>query len=286
LGRAFLLNIRAGMSELRHEARNRATRLLTSGLKLIGLRDRVVMWRADRKRNRRFTEEARGNDRWSKPALHELDAKLNAIIDISGGFFIEAGAHDGFTQSNTYWLERFRGWRGLLVEPIPEMAAEARLSRPSAAVIQCALVAADDPAERVTMRFGDLMSVVDGVKDADWPGMGTVLGWRDAYDIEVDARSLSSILEEVDAPEIDLLSLDTEGFEASALRGLDLERHAPRYIVVEIHERARDQPPIDEALGDRYVEHSWLSPIDLLYVRDDVVSTARRPLDARPDGDA
>jgi FkbM family methyltransferase len=286
LVRAFLLNIRAGMSELRHEARSRATRLLTSGLKLIGLRDRVVRWRADRNRTRRFAEEARGNDRLSKPALHELDAKLNAIIDMSGGFFIEAGAHDGFTQSNTYWLERFRAWRGLLVEPIPEMAAEARLSRPSATVIQCALVAADDPAERVTMRFGDLMSVVDGVKDADWPGMGTVLGWRDAYDVEVDARSLSSILEEVHAPEIDLLSLDTEGFEAPALRGLDLQRHAPRYIVVEIHESARDQPPIDEALGDRYVEHSWLSPIDLLYVRDDVASTARRPVDPRTDGDA
>jgi FkbM family methyltransferase len=264
------------MHEVRHRMQVEATRLLTRGLRVLGLRDRVVRWRAVRSRSRRFAAEARGSDRRSKPALHELDAKLNAIIDMSGGFFVEAGAHDGFTQSNTYWLERFREWRGILVEPIPEMAAEARLSRPTATVIQCALVSADDPRERVQMRFGDLMSAVDGVKEEGWSGMGTVLGWRDAYDVDVETRTLSSILDEQNAPEIDLLSLDTEGFEVSALRGLDLTRHAPRYIVVEIHERVRDRPPIDQALGERYVAHDWLSPVDLLYVRDDVASSAMR----------
>jgi FkbM family methyltransferase len=269
------------MRELRHRMQVESTRLLTRYLRALGLRDGLVRWRAERSRSRRFAAEARGSDRRSKPALHELDAKLNAIIDMSGGFFVEAGAHDGFTQSNTYWLERFRGWRGILVEPIPEMAAEARLSRPTATVIQCALVSADDPRERVTMRFGDLMSVVDGVKEEGWPGMGTVLGWRDPYDVEVETRSLSSILDEQDAPEIDLLSLDTEGFEASALRGLDLTRHAPRYIVVEIHEPARDRPPIDRALGDRYLAHGWLSPVDLLYVREDVAAATARPGERR-----
>jgi FkbM family methyltransferase len=155
------------------------------------------------------------------------------------------------------------------------MAAEARLSRPAATVVQCALVSADDPRERLTMRFGDLMSAVDGVKEEGWSGMGTVLGWRDPYDVDVEARSLSSILDEQDAPEIDLLSLDTEGFEAAALRGLDLTRHAPRYIVVEIHDPGRDRPPIDEILEERYVAHDWLSPVDLLYVRDDVASAMR-----------
>lgn len=33
------------------------------------------------------------------------------------GFFVEAGAFDGEIISNTLWLERTLGWRGLLVEP-------------------------------------------------------------------------------------------------------------------------------------------------------------------------
>jgi hypothetical protein len=37
----------------------------------------------------------------------------------TGGFFIECGALDGETRSNTLYLERFLGWRGLLVEANP-----------------------------------------------------------------------------------------------------------------------------------------------------------------------
>ncbi|XP_063844887.1 uncharacterized protein LOC135091309 [Scylla paramamosain] len=36
--------------------------------------------------------------------------------DERGGFFVEAGALDGESMSNTLWLERERGWTGLLVE--------------------------------------------------------------------------------------------------------------------------------------------------------------------------
>ena len=260
------------MSRLSVPSQQRVTRALTRSLRLLRIRDPLMRWGLRRRRSRRLAAEARGDDRLSRPALHDLDQKLNAIIDRDGGFFVEAGAHDGFTQSNTYWLERFRGWRGLLVEPMAALAAEARLSRPAATVIECALVSADDPRKRLSMRFGDLMSIVDGSRDPSWPGLGTAPGWRDPHEVEVDARTLSSLLDEIGAPEVDLLSLDVEGFEAQALRGLDLERHAPRYVLVELHDRDDDKPPVDAALAGRYVEHGWLSPLDLLYVRRDLAS--------------
>lgn len=37
----------------------------------------------------------------------------------TGGTFLEFGAYDGITFSNTYLLEKNFGWTGLLIDPIP-----------------------------------------------------------------------------------------------------------------------------------------------------------------------
>ena len=249
-------------------------RVVTSFLRALGLRERVIAGRKGLGRARRRRAEARGSDRLSRPALHEIDMKLDAAIDRDGGFFVEAGANDGFTQSNTYWLERFRGWRGILIEPMPTHLEECRAEGRHAALVHAALVPEAAAGDTVTMQFGDLMSSVQeahgGAGGArDWVQPGLVLGWRDAHEAEVPARTLSGILDEQGAPEIDLLSLDVEGFEAQALRGLDFDRHAPRWIVVEAHDLASGRQAIEDVLGDRYVMHAQVSPLDLLYRRVD-----------------
>jgi hypothetical protein len=119
------------------------------------------------------------------------------------------------------------------------------------------------------------MSTVEGAHgdrnaDRDWVMPGLVLGWYDEHEEDVPARTLSSILDEVDAPEVDLLSLDVEGYESSVLRGLDLDRHAPRWLLVEMHDLEAGRREIGGILGERYVEHGALSPLDVLYRRADV----------------
>jgi FkbM family methyltransferase len=234
----------------------------------VGLRDRAFTWRQAQTRRRRRAEEQAGSDHLSRPAAFGMDRKLNEIIDRDGGFFIEAGANDGFIQSNTYWLERFRGWTGLLVEPMSELAAEARLNRPEATVVESALVPFDHPDETIRMTFGDLMTHVAGIRQNDgWAATGLQHGWRDPYEADVPARPLSDVLDEIGAPEIDLFSLDVEGFEPGVLRGLDLDRHAPRFLLIEMHDRDEMKAEIEAILGDRYAFSDWLSPVDGLYRR-------------------
>ena len=95
---------------------------------------RRSFWSARRSlaRRQRRAREARGDFSRSRPALHDLDRALEALLkDRPPGFFVEAGAFDGYVQSNTYYLERARGWRGLLVEPVPTLARAARRERPA-----------------------------------------------------------------------------------------------------------------------------------------------------------
>ena len=61
--------------------------------------------------------------------LDKLDVKLEQYVDFDNGFFIEAGANDGIKQSNTLYFEKYRNWRGLLIEPIPELAMKCRKNR-------------------------------------------------------------------------------------------------------------------------------------------------------------
>ena len=109
-------------------ARIAAVRVLTAALKVTGQRERVLRLRLDRARRRRHA--AGREDPLSRPALHGMDRKLDELLDRDGGFFVEAGGNDGYTQSNTYWLERFRGWRGILVEPMPELYEMCRAGAP------------------------------------------------------------------------------------------------------------------------------------------------------------
>jgi FkbM family methyltransferase len=239
------------------------------------LRVRRALWNA---RNalgavRRALFERLGSDRYSRPALHGMDRKLARHLPHRNGFFVEAGAYDGFIQSNTYWLERFHGWRGVLVEPIPHLWRQARRRRRACTVVNCALVPPEREGQTISMRYGGLMSLVPGAKGGGADEESHVLagdmhGLDDTYGLEVAGRTLTSVLDEAGAPaDIDLLSLDVEGFEAEVLRGLDLTRFRPRFLLVEMDEPERRRREVEAVLGSRYEAVERLSPLDVLYRR-------------------
>jgi FkbM family methyltransferase len=247
-----------------------------------GLGPRYMRMQRQRHRAARRAAEARGEQHLSRPGLYDLDRKLAPYLDpIEHGYFVEAGANDGYDQSNTYFLERFRGWRGLLVEPIPHLHREAAIERPDSHVVHAALVAPELEGSEITLRYGGLMSVVAGSKaseaaEDDYVSSAFVLGLEQPQLVRAPGRTLSSLLDEVAAPEVDFLSLDLEGYEPQALRGLDVRRHAPRYVLAEAW-NAEDRARMLEALGTRYRLLEQLTPQDALFGRTDQVAGDAAP---------
>lgn len=178
-----------------------------------------------------------------KPSLGDIHEKLQKYLDFDSGFFIEAGANNGYIQSNTFYLEKSRRWKGVLVEGIPELYQECLRNRPKSLVFNCALVSDEFDGDSVLMHFADLMSMVDGaMNDVDAQakhlGAGVSVQKLDgSYEVSVPARTLTSVLDDagVSGP-IDFFSLDVEGYELQVLCGLDASKYRPKYILVEVRD--------------------------------------------------
>lgn len=176
-------------------------------------------------------------------ALDRLDLKLRPYLDFENGFFIEAGANDGVNQSNTLYFEKYLGWKGLLVEPVPDLARSCRVNRPKCIVENCALVAADYAGDTVEMNYCNLMSIVEGAVESELQskhlesGRRFLAGDDSTYRVTVPARTLSAVMESHGVGRVDLLSLDVEGYETQVLRGIDFERHRIENMLIEVHDR-------------------------------------------------
>jgi FkbM family methyltransferase len=159
-------------------------------------------------------------DCYGRPIDHRIIQKMNLM----NGVFIEVGANDGVTQSNTKLLEECYGWKGILVEPSNNLFAKLKANRPTAYCFQCALGTFQ---QNNTYIFGDfdgsLMSSVNGNR------------LNRTGDQKVLVRSLQSILDEVGIRHVNFFSLDTEGYELNILQGIDFSKTTFDYFLIEIY---------------------------------------------------
>lgn len=134
------------------------------------------------------------------------------------------------------------GWSGIYIEPVLEYCEEAKLShKKNLDRLKIINMGASDTKGKLKLYLGDSFIPNDaGTMGYEWIGR------------EVDVDITSEILEKYNCPkQIDIMSIDVEGYEPNVIKGIDFSKHEPSMIVVEI-----DRNPIEsisELLPSSYV---------------------------------
>jgi FkbM family methyltransferase len=142
------------------------------------------------------------------------------------GLFVEVGANHPTVLNNTWFFEQ-RGWRGILVEPLPERCRELRQVRHRSQIIEAALGA---PENRGTTAF-------QVAAEHALSGLELKPDVKCLEGIKVTLTTLDDVMAAAGNPKIDFITIDVEGTELDVLRGFNLERHRPPVLLVEDHWR-------------------------------------------------
>lgn len=141
-------------------------------------------------------------------ALYETDYKR-------GGYFVEFGATDGKSISNTLLLEQKYFWSGILAEPNPYWHEELEKNRKYCHISkECVYSESGKEVEFIASNAPDLSSIKSlAAKDEHEATR------NEGQTILVPTISLVDLLDKYEAPEeIDYLSIDTEGSEYVILK--------------------------------------------------------------------
>ena len=184
------------------------------------------------------------------------------------GTFVEIGAYDGISFSNTYGLAR-AGWKGLYAEPVKEFyeICKENLKEFNVEVKQTAL---GNRVGSIRMHIAGTVSTYEQFH-IDAPV------WKSHYNPnavqDVPLTTLDLFLEENKInPWFDLLVIDTEGSEMKVLEGFTLDRWYPKMVIVEAEEHSPFKeltvlaPQINEFFGE--YEKVYSDEINNIYIRN------------------
>ena len=200
--------------------------------------------------------------RASKPSLHQRQPKGTAEVnayksqalqdlfldrwvfrELEGGQFLDIGAHDGVTYSNTWFFEKHRGWHGVCVEPNPAVFKRLMANRTCTTLNCCVSDIAGSVRFQKITGYSEMLSGIVDKYEADH-----VQRIRDEMRdqggsseiISVNARTFADVAAEHGLSEINYLSIDTEGGEYEILRSIDFRRSFVHAISAEYRVRQRE----------------------------------------------
>jgi len=162
------------------------------------------------------------------PSQLNQDLYVLAINNFkTDGYFIEFGAANGNTFSNTWLLEKEFGWLGIVAEPARCFHNELKNNRSCNIEFDCVWNESD---KEILFRESGELSTIDTFTDCDFHAEKRKN--KEVYSVKT--ISIMDLLKKYNAPShIEYLSIDTEGSELEILKSLDFEKYKIDVITCE-----------------------------------------------------
>jgi len=163
-----------------------------------------------------------------------LDKKV--FKEKTGGVFVDIGAHNGVELSNTYFFEKFRGWKGICIEPVPAIFEKLVQNRNSININGCIA------ANKGTFRFLEvsgyaemLSGMLDQYSEKHLERIDREISKYGGSKkiIEVPGYNINELLQSHGLTQIDYCSIDTEGNEFEILKTIRFDQIRIEVFTVE-----------------------------------------------------
>lgn len=194
-----------------------------------------------------------------------LDQVLEELAGVEDLFFVQIGANDGVIHDPLYRHITENRWRGILVEPVKVYFDRLRTNysgNDQLVFENVAISARDGVREFYRLREGlhYLPRWAEGLgsfnRDVLMKHRWAIPGIEDYIVTEsVNCLSLATLLDRHQVRRVDLVMIDTEGYDFEIIRQLDFDRLSPRVLLYEHkHLSARDRKQCEALLaGTGYI---------------------------------
>jgi FkbM family methyltransferase len=145
------------------------------------------------------------------------------------GVFLDIGANDGITFSNTYHFEKFRNWTGLCIEPHCGVFEKLKSIRNCYMENCCVSNKEGTVTFRKLPESANMLSgIVEFMSDEHKKRIDKLLKkvrGGGIFDIKIHSYNINTLLEKYDMVAIDYCSIDTEGAEYEIVTSIDFEKY-------------------------------------------------------------
>jgi FkbM family methyltransferase len=189
------------------------------------------------------------------------------------GFFVDIGATDGVSISNSYFFEKELGWKGICFEPRKGPFEQLRKNRDCICINACAYK------EDTTVEFADIDGYCDALSGitAEYcekhknriSNEMAMMGGETRLE-RCKAFRLATVFDMHGVDHVDYMSIDTEGSEMAVLQGIDFNKVTIDAIEVEVN-----YPEDEETILTTFLEEKGFHFVakiggDNLYLRNGV----------------
>lgn len=190
------------------------------------------------------------------------DIQLKKLIKSdSPGVYVDIGCWHPVKASNSYYFY-LRGWKGICIDPNPDLKSLFNQYRPKDNFINCAIGLGD---EKLTYyQLNDSCSAMNTL-NYDYIKKNNLENQIKSI-VDVPIYNLKDILDKniLEGDRLDFFDIDVEGFDLEVLKSNDWERYRPKVILIET------DLSIQNDINSEIVK--YLESVDYIFVAKSVIS--------------